>query len=385
MIPQRMYIVPMTGADVRFLGGSLRARQARVAARAGATFADPASLVSTDASVAVITPSDVALMRPLFLDPAFVEATADPRPTRLVSPDQACVYVGAASQVLPLANDRAALDRLPSRTLAAGALLYVGTHSARRRATRAALLATGKATDGFVSRTFNRPISRACSRAALAVGLSATGASLLTLLVGLLCAWVAAQPGFLPFVVTGALFQLASVLDGVDGEIARATLTESETGARVDTVVDQVTYLACFAGATVGWVREGSGTLALWSTVAIGAALLLTLWRGGRFVARHADNASFVFIDRAVRRAAKDTGLPMLALAAHTFTLLRRDVFAVIFFQVSLSGQRASVPALILFGTLVANLTFSFYARELADAARAERGLVNAATPGATA
>ena len=385
MIPQRMYIVPMAGADVRFLGGSLRARQARVAARAGATFADPASLAATDTSLAIVTPPDVALMRPFFLDPAFVAVATDAHPTRLVSPDRACVYVGPASHLLPLADDRAALERLPSRALEAGALLYVGTRSARRRATAAALLATGKATDGFVSRTFNRPVSRACSRAALAIGLSATGASILTLLVGLLCAWVAAQPGVLPFAVTGVLFQLASVLDGVDGEIARATLTESETGARVDTVVDQVTYLACFAGATVGWVREGSGTLALWSTVAIGAALLLTLWRGGRFVARHADNASFVFIDRAVRRAAKDTGLRMLTLAASTFTLLRRDVFAVIFLVVSLTGQRASIPGLILFGTLVANLTFSVYAKELADAAKAERGLASAATPGATA
>lgn len=385
MIPQRMYIVPMTGADVRFLGGSLRARLARVATRAGATFADAASIPATDASIAVVTPPDAALMRPLFLDPAFVAAATNPRPTRLESPDGACVYVGTAAQLLPLAHDRAALDALPTCALASGSLLQVGTRTARRRATAAALLATGKATDGYVSRTFNRPISRACSRAALAVGLSATGASLLTLLVGLLCAWVAAQPGFLPFVVTGVLFHLASVLDGVDGEIARATLTESEAGARVDTVVDQVTYLACFAGATVGWVREGSGMLALWSTVAIGAALLLTLWRGGRFVARHADNASFVFIDRAVRRAARDTGLPMLRLAASIFTLLRRDVFAVIFLLVSLSGQRASIPGLILFGTLVANLTFSVYANEMAEAAKAERGLVSPATPAAPA
>ena len=36
MIPHRMYIVPLDGADTRFLGGSVRARNARVAQRAGA-------------------------------------------------------------------------------------------------------------------------------------------------------------------------------------------------------------------------------------------------------------------------------------------------------------------------------------------------------------
>jgi CDP-L-myo-inositol myo-inositolphosphotransferase len=236
-----------------------------------------------------------------------------------------------------------------------------------------ALRATQKVTDGWVSRTLNRPVSRACSRVALSVGMTASTASFITLLIGLGCAWIAAQPGYVPLVLTGILFQLASILDGVDGEIARATLTESDNGARVDTIVDQVTYVACFAGATIGWVREGSGTVALASTLFIGFALVLTLLRGGRFVSQHADNASFVFIDRAVRRAALDTGRLPLRLAAAAFTLLRRDLFAIIFLVVSLTGVRAMIPALIVVGILIANLTFTFYGSELADAARAER------------
>ena len=367
-----MHIVPMDGADTRFLGGSARARHARLALRVGASFTTLEALPADSTATVVLVPAQSALMRPLFEDPAFLDAARLDVVTRLDAPTGAFVLVGPAHLAVGLAAKLDTSSPLPRRTLGPGTVLNIGTAADRRQATRDALLATQKATDGWVSRTFNRPISRACSRVALALGLSATAASIITLALGLVCAWVAGQPGYLAFVGTGVLFQLASVLDGVDGEIARATVTESERGARVDTVVDQLTYLTSFAGLTIGWVREGSGTTVLWLTLAIGVALILTLLRAGRFVARHATNASFVIIDRSVRRAARDTGQATLRLAALLFTLLRRDLFAVLFLAVSLTGQRAAVPVLILVGTLVANLTFSLHGRELADAARAE-------------
>ncbi len=376
-----MHIVPMPGADTRFLGGSARARHARLAARVGASYTGVDQLAPDSADPVVLVPSTSALMRALFDDPAFLDAARQEFVTRLDASTGAFAIVGPGRLIATLAvgSDAIspdALAGLPRRAVGQGTLLNISSASNRRTATRAALLATQKATDGWVSRTFNRPISRACSRMALAVGLSATGASIVTLLLGLLCAWVAAQPGYLAFVGTGVLFQLASILDGVDGEIARATVSESERGARVDTVVDQLTYLTSFAGMTIGWLREGSGTTVLWLTLAIGAALVVTLLRAGRFVAAHASNASFVIIDRSVRRAARDTGLATLRLAALLFSLLRRDLFAVLFLAVSLTGQRVAVPVLILAGTLVANLTFSLHGRELADAARAEVGSV---------
>lgn len=366
-----MYTVLVGGPDPDFLGGSARARNARVVERGGASLCSMDALASYGPHAAMLVPHDVALMPSLFRDQTFDAATRRGTPTRLVSKD-ASIVVGAASTLAALAG-RGTFAEVPTAEVSDGTLLSLATSRARRTATQTALLATAKPTDGWVSRHCNRPISRACSRLALAIGLNANAASILTLGIGLLCAWTAAQPGYAWFVATGVLFQLASILDGVDGEIARATLTESPLGARIDTIVDQLTYAACFVGTTIGWVRAGSGTLALWSTVAIGIALAFSLARGGRFVAKHGDNASFVIIDRSVRRAALDTGRVPLQLAAWAFALLRRDIFAVVFLGVSLTGLRAAVPALILAGILIANLTLSLYGPELADAARAER------------
>jgi hypothetical protein len=63
----------------------------------------------------------------------------------------------------------------------------------------------------------------------------------------------------------------------------------------------------------------------------------------------------------------------MLQLAAGAFTLFRRDLFSIIFMVVALFGVRALIPALVAAGVVIANATFSFYERELAAAAGAER------------
>jgi len=327
-------VVLMPGADVRVLGLSSRVRNRRVAARAGATVIDGAK-DSQRPPDAILVPPDVLIEPSLFAEP----------PADTTSPVEA--------------DGRRVLD--------------VRTPEARRRAAWVILRRTEKPTDGWVSRNCNRPISRIMSFGLLSLGLSAWHASILTLLAGLLGAAIAAQPGYASFIMAGVLFQLASILDGVDGEMARSTLTESQTGARVDTIVDQVTYVAFFIGVMIGWSRENGDTQIIMWVLLVAAALVASLLRGARFVSEHAPNASFVFIDRSVRRAARDSGKAALRTIASLFTLLRRDVFAVVFVFVSLTGQRAMVPALVVFGVVLANFTFSVYDRELAAAAAAER------------
>ncbi len=264
-------------------------------------------------------------------------------------------------------------DGLPRQAVSPDVVMDISAAAARRRATWRILKRTAKPTDGWVARHWNRPLSRPISYAALAVGLKASHASAITLLVGLATAAFAMRPGYLTLICTGVLFQLTSVLDGVDGEIARATLTESETGARLDAVVDQVTYVACFMGVALGWAREGGGAPALFWTAAIAIALVLSLVRGARFVSRHAPDASFVFIHRTIQRAAEESNLFTLRMAAESFSLLRRDLFAIVFLAVSFFGRRALVPGLVAFGIILANVTLSVYRRELAAAAVVER------------
>ena len=148
-----MHIVPLDGADTRFLGGSARSRHARLAARVGASFTTLDELDANDTSTVVLVPSASALMRPFFQDPAFLDAARLDAATRLESTTGAFVVVGPAQRVAPLATQLGAVSALPRRALGPGTLLNIGTSSDRRHATAAALRATQKATDGWVSRT----------------------------------------------------------------------------------------------------------------------------------------------------------------------------------------------------------------------------------------
>lgn len=370
-----MIVVLLPGEDRRLLGVSSRTRNERVVRRAGAKLVTLDELGNCgDEPALVIWPGtlinlDLFSMQPV-REPTWI----------LGDGGAAAVLAGSAHELNSSVVHLSTLHRppgsgdpLPRRQAPTATVFDVSTPATARHAAWCVLQRSGKATDGWVSRNCSRPISRIISMAMLKLRLKANHASVMTLCVGLGAAALALQPGYLPLVGTGVLFQLASVLDGVDGEMARATLTETATGAVLDTVVDQVTYVACFIGVTIGWIREGAGLLALVWTGSIGVALVLSLMRGSKFVSRHAPNASFVFIDRAVRRAARDSGRAVLRISAALFTLLRRDAFAAIFFFVALAGYRSLVPLFVAFGVVLANLTFSRYQQELVAAAIAER------------
>lgn len=129
-----------------------------------------------------------------------------------------------------------------------------------------------KASDGFVSRWLNRPISRQIS--AILLRIPAIRPWHVTLGVGIvavamfLCLLIGTYGGL----IAGALlFQAASVLDGVDGEIARVTYRSSVGGALLDTYVDMGTNLAFFLGVTINLtVLYGKG-----QAIAGGCAVLV--------------------------------------------------------------------------------------------------------------
>lgn len=145
---------------------------------------------------------------------------------------------------------------------------------------RAIIRATAKPGDGFVSRHLNRPLSQAASRLLLHWGGMRPGhATALTAAIALamLACLLTGTPAGL---VAGAvLFQLASIADGIDGEIARATHRSSARGASLDSITDGLTNCGFLLGAGInllmqGRTHEGGVGLASAAIMAIGLVLL---------------------------------------------------------------------------------------------------------------
>lgn len=126
-----------------------------------------------------------------------------------------------------------------------------------KRASRDAIRATAKPSDGIVSRTINRPVSQAVSRVLLRFAWVRPGhATALTALVAAVMMLALLTGGAMGLVLGAALFQLASIIDGVDGEIARATWRTSPAGAALDSAVDAVTNVGFLLGVVANlWMR----------------------------------------------------------------------------------------------------------------------------------
>ena len=117
---------------------------------------------------------------------------------------------------------------------------------------------TGKTQDGFISRFLNRPISRAISRRLLKSSVTPNAWTLLILVLPI-AGFVSLRRGdYLGFVSGAALFQIYSIVDGCDGEIARAKYLESDRGRRFDTLCDVLGSVLFAIGLGLGLYQLGS-------------------------------------------------------------------------------------------------------------------------------
>lgn len=147
--------------------------------------------------------------------------------------------------------------------------------AALRAAARGIIRATSKPGDGIISRHLNRPVSQACSALLLRLAWVRPGhATVLTALIAV-AMFACLLSGTIAGLIPGAvLFQIASVADGIDGEIARATFRTSASGAAWDSWVDAATNLGFLAGVIANLALRGQNTPALIGLAGLGILAL---------------------------------------------------------------------------------------------------------------
>ncbi len=118
--------------------------------------------------------------------------------------------------------------------------LDVDTPEALREAERRLMRDQGRKTrDGPVSRHLNRPVSRWLSRYLVRTTVTPNQISLISWMLSCVAAGLMALGGYPALAAGGVLAQLASVVDGCDGEIARLKHSQSEFGGWFDAVLDR--------------------------------------------------------------------------------------------------------------------------------------------------
>jgi len=154
----------------------------------------------------------------------------------------------------------------------------VSTPSGRVRAFRQLFEACRKPVDGIVARRLNRHISIAISKQLVRAPITPNQVTVVTFLLGLAGAGAVALGGYCAMLLGAFLFQCNSILDGVDGELARVRFQQSKLGEWLDTVSDDASNLLFYAGIAVGARSLPYGPiLVACAVVAIVASLLATV------------------------------------------------------------------------------------------------------------
>ena len=208
------------------------------------------------------------------------------------------------------------------------------------------LRATAKASDGPVARSLNRPLSRRVSRLLLRIpGLRPIHATAATAAVAV-AMFVALIAGGGPGLIAGGLlFHAASVIDGVDGEVARATFRTSSAGAALDSAIDAATNALFIIGVTANLAAQGNphaAWLGTWGLVAFATGLLAIGWRTVRA------NRPFGF-DLLKDEFGAPGSAPLVFLVGFVRTVTSRDFFAFLFALLIIAGRGMAV--LYIFAT----------------------------------
>jgi 1L-myo-inositol 1-phosphate cytidylyltransferase / CDP-L-myo-inositol myo-inositolphosphotransferase len=215
------------------------------------------------------------------------------------------------------------------------------------------LRATARPSDGLVSHWLNRPISRRLSAIVLLVPAARpVHVTVFNALVGLAMVTVMFVPGGnTGLLLGGILFHAASVLDGVDGEMARATFRTSASGAALDSAVDMVINLLFLVGITANLALRDGDEIG-W----IGGWAILLVVVGATLIARRARAGGEPLNFELLKRSGRIRG-PVDLIFWIIQTLSSRDCFAFLYMVLIIAGLERT--ALSIFAA-IATIWFAY-------------------------
>src|SRR6266699_997510 len=193
-----------------------------------------------------------------------------------------------------------------------------------------------KPQDGFVSRVLNRPISRRITHLLLKFPVHPNAWTIAIFALPLIACIFFMRGNYLSIVIGAAIFQVFSILDGCDGEIARAKNLESKFGERLDYFCDFIASLLYVLALGLGLHRSSEGIV---------CAVLITanewLLRAGKnqtSVASSTLHGSFYARHRGM---IGHSGLLKLGerFVWWLFQLTERDLAVVVFLMLALLGM----------------------------------------------
>ncbi len=214
------------------------------------------------------------------------------------------------------------------------------------RATALAVRTIKKNTGGYLARNLNKRISIPISLVLSRTGIHPNYLTVVNMLVGIASAvlvfgaefWQLKQPDFyIATVLGGLLFQLASVFDGVDGEVAKFTFKFSRIGSWLDTLGDNLTLLLFLIAVSYAYFVH-YGWNGLPAIIALFAGLVVMIGAMVAFLRRFSYSGSLVTYDKEFLQVIPQKDL-MVRLVMQFKYYTKKEFFALFFFLFTFTGR----------------------------------------------
>ena len=220
----------------------------------------------------------------------------------------------------------------------------------------------GKSQDGMVAKFLNRPISRVITRLILKLPITPNAWTILIFALAPVAFVFLVRGDYAGFLAGTALFQLINILDGCDGEIARAKYLDSERGRRLDAFCDFTANLIFVLCLGIGLSRQPALSANIGFVYLLESLITFFIMAGG--VGRFLKPLLARDTTRVVSRRQEDFNLADRffgrALTTFIYQISQRDVIYFVFLLLAIAG-RASWILHIFFAFSVITLLFRLF------------------------
>lgn len=195
-------------------------------------------------------------------------------------------------------------------------------------------------TPGPVARYFNKKISLPISLQLAKWHIHPNWITLVNMFLGITSGFVVAKGTFESFVLGAFLFQMVSIFDGCDGELAKLTFTNSKFGQYFDTISDNLALVSFFAGLFVAFSKTHPHSFTYTLVSLFSAALVLLFWQMIAFLKKNTHSASLATFNKEyLAKLPRDGNSPLLLKSIQIGkTLMSKDCFSLFFFLSALLG-----------------------------------------------
>lgn len=193
----------------------------------------------------------------------------------------------------------------------------------------------------WIARNINKRISLPASVILARLRVSPNTITIFNMIIGMAATVGAAGRTYTGLLIGAALFQLASIVDGCDGEVAKLTFRTSKFGQYIDSISDNLALAGFITGLMIHKYRVSDhdpvafvwgGALLLGFFVILGFMII--------FLKKNTNSASFVTFDKEYLQKLSDKNYPkyLLIFIKYGKYVMKKDCFSLLFLIFAIFG-----------------------------------------------